>query len=542
MLHKIESFFRTSTRLKINILFFFAIIVYSWLAYTTIRVGSDDLRQLEASINFIHGYGFSILSIGESGSIITHKLLAWPYIYRILAVPFLLLTNLNIELSFILLLISSFAFLIYSIQFFIKNISLPYTITIRASFLFFSPFLIVPFKAMGASDMIALACLIISVAYFIVFFNNKGVNNKAIFLFFIFLSILPHIRYAYVPLSMSGILLYCITIFYNKNRFHKIHLVYILIVGTSLFFILTNEYFVSTSDRYVLSSTTKTAEDTFFWLKPFYAPFFNAFVPDYIIVSFGQKFTSLWLTIAPYVFLCMSICSFIIMGMLMYYYISNSRNFASLWKKEKLIETGLFVIIFSTLLFYVIIYRNHSYTYNEIISSKILYKNLSVVNRYFAPIYLSTLILALIYSIKKQSKFFAYLLIILCLFSVTHFIYMRTIYHPYSRDINMTIVNKPPGSYADSKKIGTIIKENRKDNLVYVINDVENVKANCRQITPILFARANGAIASHFKNTENISIRNKQEWYYITFADKEINNSKWKLAYKGSIYSLYKSK
>ena len=164
------------------------------------------------------------------------------------------------------------------------------------------------------------------------------------------------------------------------------------------------------------------------------------------------------------------------------------------------------------------------------------------VNRYFAPIHIATYLLAIYYLVKNNSRFFKILLFAAIGFGSLHFLYLRTVYHPFSRTANMDIVNNPPGSYQDNQTIGQIIKEERNNKLVYYSSQIVNEKGsvNYRQANPNLFALANGAIILN-PDSDLSSYNNAEESvFYSVFTEEVILDDKWQIEYQGKVYSLWK--
>jgi hypothetical protein len=246
-----------------------------------------------------------------------------------------------------------------------------------------------PIKYMGDSDMFALGFALLSLSFLIKHFNNES-NKIFIILFFITVALLPQIRYAYVPISLSLILLYFITSFFNNKCFNKWQLGLLVFPALSFLKTFTNPYFLGTADRYTNTSTETiqvVTEKAIIWLKPFYAPFFNSFYPDYILVSFGLKQPELWAKIAVYIFAGFAIASLGILIVVLLNYFGKKPSIKNLFKGDKISETGLLFIAFSTLAFFILIQYQYAYKFSEINSETILYKSLGVVNRYYAPIH-----------------------------------------------------------------------------------------------------------------------------------------------------------
>lgn len=524
-------------------LFAFAVLLYSYQVCTTSRIGSDDIVQLSTVAHFIDGDGFVVQSADDLNVIKSEKLLSWPYFYRLVAVPVMFITGSNVELTSLMLTIIAFAFLLLSIGYFIKNINLDKKKIILGLIFLFSAINTAPIKSMGSSDLFALGFSLLAIIFLLKVFNENE-KLKYTLLFFCTVALLPQIRYAYVPVSMGFMVLYFIVLFINKLSFSKKWLsLFVVIPIISLFYVITNPYFLGTSERYTATSVSPILEapETISWLKLFYAPFFNSFFPDYILVSFGQKFPMIWEKIVIPVFAVFAILSMVILVFVFLHYFKKTKNIASLFTKEKLPETSLMVLAFSTLALYLIIYRNMGYSKSQLLSPVVLYEKLAVVNRYFGPIHIASYLLAIMYIVKYNSRFFKLLIFASVLFGFSHFVYLRTVYHPFSRTTNMDIVNNPPGSYYDNQNIGKIIKESRAHKTVFYTSEITNAKGNVnyRQMSPNLFAMANGAVMLSADARLDAFDANKHHVYRSDFNTTEIDSDIWELVYSGNIYSLW---
>jgi hypothetical protein len=507
-------------------LFAFAVIIYSYQTLTTSRVGSDQMIQLATAANFIDGNGFVVQSAENLSDISSEKVLSWPYFYRLVALPVLFITGSNVELSYLILEIIAFGLLLFAIWYFIKNCNLENRNVILSFVFLFVAIPIAPVKYMADSDMFALGFALLALSFLIEALKDKK-RIKYIILFFISIAMLPQIRYAYVPVSIAFILLFFLVLYFNKSEFtKKWTFIFIIIPIISLIFVLTNPYFLGTAEKYTVTSTAQISqiEQPIAWIKPFYAPFFNSFFPDYILASFGQKAPELWAIIVLPVIAIFIISSLIILVFLLLNYFRRSKNISYLFSKEKLPETGLFVLVFSTMTLFLIIYRNFAYSKSQLLSATILYEKLAVVNRYFGPIHVAVYLLAIINIVKYNSKFFKLIIFVSVLFGLFHFAYLRTVYHPFNRTNNMDIVNNPPGSYNDAVEIGDIIKREKKTKSVFytslITNDKEDV--NYRQINPNLFALANGAIMLNYNANLDELQPEKQTIFYSGFNKNDL--------------------
>ena len=527
--------------------FLFAMLAYGYLNYTSARVGSDQMVQLGTAVNFLEGNGFSQLNASEIGQVEQTKVLAWPYFYRILAVPVLLITNKNVELSFLLLGVFSFGLLLLATAFFIQQMPIKKPRWLIGLLFILAPFMLNPFKYPADSDALALAFTLFGLAYlFRYFFTTQ--KTKDLLLFAICVALLPQIRHAYVPQAIAFILFFLLLTIVHRKKVKMADLLSLVLPLISLAIAFSSPYFQSLSGKYLADpeAIARITEGTRTFLPRFYAPFFNSFFPDYILVTFLQRFPALYEKTAVPVLSLFALVSLVIIFAILYFFFVKTeepKKLGSYFKYPKITETGLLFIAATHLVFYLFLYRSKFYFLEEILSPNLNYQSLAVVNRYFAPIHISIFILAVFYLIKYKHWFFKILVFSSLAFSLLHFTYLRTmVYHPTDRQANMDIVNLPEGSYNDIVKIGKLIKEEKKTKTTYFISGVEHGADNFRQIKPPIFAIANGAILLSPKadlkealGDESISV--------LFSAQKDVRPPmewNWDPLYEGRVYSLYK--
>ena len=84
------------------------------LIYSRHKISTDDITQLSTTVNFLNGFGFCIKYY--NGEYIIHQSVdSWPILYRIIAIPFILITN-NIEISAMLIKAFSYLFLFFTLH------------------------------------------------------------------------------------------------------------------------------------------------------------------------------------------------------------------------------------------------------------------------------------------------------------------------------------------------------------------------------------------------------------------------------------------
>jgi hypothetical protein len=208
------------------------------------------MMQYGSSVSFLEGDGFGSHKAMEVNDIKVTKLLAWPYFYRLIAIPVLLITQNNFESTFIILEVLSFAFLLISIKLLIIELIDSKRRNIILSYVFlFSAILITPLKHMRDIDMFTLGFTLMSLLflyrYFV--FGNKNIH---MFLFLLFIAILPQMRYAYIPISLALLFYFVILMFFNKVRVRFAHLMFLSMPLFSYVITFINPYFSDTSSKF----------------------------------------------------------------------------------------------------------------------------------------------------------------------------------------------------------------------------------------------------------------------------------------------------
>jgi hypothetical protein len=522
------------------ILFFLSVSIQAWTYFSHHRVGSDQMIQIGTAVGFLDEGKFNLeFARNIECDIEKRKIFEWPYFERILAVPILILTNKNPETTYLILKTVSFAFILFSLIFFLSTIYIARKRLLIALLIVFSSFALAPFKSLGDSDMFAVGFTFLALSFFLKHFQESK-NNKWIILFFLTIAILPQIRYAFIPASITLLGLYIITSFIHKKSFKIMHLIFISIPFLSLISIVSNSYFIKQSARNTAVIEIIKVDESIWWMKSFYAVFFNAFIPDYIIISFTQKFKVFYENSALFIFASFSLISIIILIYILYYYFKKQSSILKLFNYEKLPETILMIVLFSDLLFYIFLGRNSSGSLKELYSETIVYGKLAVMNRYFGLMHFLILFLSIIFIFKYKSKLFKGFIYTSIFFGTLHFFYLRTVYHPFDRKYNMNIVNSPAGSYYDIQQIGEILRYEKKQKKVYFAHDFGSSieEENFRQITPRLIAMANHVVLLNSLDGLNKEITKYNSIYYSSMGNNL--NQDWELVYKGNVYHLFK--
>jgi hypothetical protein len=542
----INKFITARFKIVLGIALVLSLAIYAHNAFSTTRAGSDQLYQLGAAVNYLEENGFSLLSSYDFENIERKTLDKWPRFYLVLAVPVLALTGKNVELSFLLIRVMSFLVFLLSFLYVIKNLDLRFKESISVLAGPILAILLVPVNYGGAADIFAISATLVSVVVlYRYWYENQSI--KYVLLYFLLIALLPQIRYAYVPIAIAMIFFFLLVHFFVEKKLqNQWHYLFVVLPICSLIYILSSSYFVQKSNKYLEAKTELPGliENSIVWLKPFYAPFFNSFFPDYILLNFLSRF-GFYDKVVLYTFALFILISLIILFALVKNYLSKIKGLKSLFAKGKFIETSLFFIIAANIAVYILIYRNSNFMLEDIQSGLIFKRSLAVANRYFVPIHVSVFLLAIIYIVNENSNILKSVLFASVLFGCLHYTYLRVIvYSPFDRAQNMDIVNLPEGSYNDMVAMSDIMRSYKIDGKVYFFSNVDSNNENFRQIKPGHFAVANGLIRVP-KDDLRIDKCNSSDKCILLQSisnTEDLSRDEWGLEYKGQIYSLYKYK
>lgn len=521
-------------KIDLKYFYFFSLSIFTLIVYSSIRPGADQLIQFGSALNFIDHGSFEYTYINENGEIIRNWVYDWPVFYRIYILPILLISGKNIEVTCIISMILSYFIFVLSLGFLLKRSNINQNNTVLKILLVAFPLSFVPIRYFSDIDLIALSFLFFAIGSVLeyTFYSNK--------IFYLILSVvltgfLPVVRYAYaVNCIVLTIIIIYVLLFIRKKSMR--YVVLLTIPVSSIMSLLWNPYFVNKSNAYTTEIHSVVQNETiYFWLKPFYAPIFNAFYPDYIIMSLLKKFPSLYEKFAVSTLTSFMIISLIIFVFIINLFIKQLKSLKNIFNPENRFSITMLIVLLSNLLFYVILYRNEYYTYNEIHNDIFMYKSLGVVSRYFGPIYLTFILFSISVYFLSRNKILKYLFLSSFVLGFLHFLYLRTVYHPFNREENMNIVNNPKGSYKDLMNINNIILEEKQP--VYFVDSISESNDNIRQLGPRNIARASGCLelkTTNVKKLKNLGIKK----YILAKRNSEFNDLEKGIIYIGTHYSL----
>lgn len=510
-----------------------------FIIFNRIRLGSDQLRQLGSSVNFLNGNGFSQANF-DGKEVFFSTVDDWPLFYRIFSIPFLMLFE-DLEFAYLSILVSSYIFLIISIHEIIKRIFFKKTNKKYALNLIFISiaFCLSPFRFGSEIDVFSMSFIFFLLVKVYDYFNN---GNKVIdlsLIFFLFF-VLVNSRYAYLPfvlLFLSFLLvLDLIQKSFLKNLLTKI--VGTLLILFNIVYLTQRPYFQKTSAMIVEASSAGNT----YW-SYFYSFGFNSLFPDYVVLNLFVKTFKFNLTNNYLIFvLPVFLISTALVSLLLTTASKRLKNM-----KDKFISLEILLLFAGFLNLINIIYIfgvSKSYSEKQIGSIySIMYSGLSVNNRYLILTFASFFILTVCYSTLSK-KIFQILIFMSILFGISHDIYLGFKYS-FSRAKNMSIVNYPTGSYNDCLEINKIISnENISPQNQLFIRCYPNDSLNFRQITPHKLVVASGVTMlngvyseKHFKFNDKV-LNKFEKIYYCDYKKNKYHVFKNKI-YEGRVYNLY---
>lgn len=512
-----------------------------FLIYSRHKISFDDLTQLSTVVNFLNGFGFCLKYY--DGEFITHHSVdSWPMLYRIIALPFVFVTE-NIEISAMLIKAFSYLFLFFTLNSFFSYLfteKKQANIALNICFLF-ATISIAPFNYGGVTDILSV-CLVLFCFLFLYKFYFLKNNPKYIVLFSLSILLLINLRYAYLPVVFF--ILLCVLFLEIKFKTFKssllIKLLFLSFIGLNLFFIITNNYFLNNT-RFVISSVL---EKSTIW-SYYYSIFFSPFYPDFIILNAINKFIIpqskvLYSFYATVVLFTVSIGYFI--------FINSYKRFINYKLKAFFLEGSLVFCVVINLISLFVPFGVFG-TYSEKNLTNVSYFTnalLATQDRYQLLASVSIFILLLYYALISDKKIFKYVLMSSFIFNLSHFVYLNTRYH-LSRYENMMIASLPMGSYNDCLKINSLIRFKEGKAVLFIENYNLNSELEQRQINPGKFAIAEGVtLFSNSKNTNKIVFRRKMNTFSfdkIVYCDLTLNSSKYSKGYRclylGDVYSLF---
>lgn len=243
-MENLKSFIKSN---YITILLSFGIAAQIHYVTSVPRLSSDNLEQLMSTQNWLtgNGHSFEHASPDDYSMSIFRLNGDWPPGFSILAIPLIKLEfnpiqifNIIGSIGVIICMIS--LWWIYSI------FSRKYAITSGQSlFIIFISFSYSLFRSSGATDIISLGILLLSIAYFLSNFNltlsNNKVSLKKIFLLSLLTSLTAWFRYAYLPISFFLVVVFIFATLKNKFVWKQgfLHLIFHCLLIFPLFFWIT---------------------------------------------------------------------------------------------------------------------------------------------------------------------------------------------------------------------------------------------------------------------------------------------------------------
>jgi hypothetical protein len=477
--------------------FIFAVSLFSYRIFIAERVGTDDLVQIGTAVNFIDGYGFVQLNGGANATVTRQFFYDWPYALRVIHVPLLLLTSKDVETTILLSKVFGFIVLLLGFASVIAASGIPNKQSVMVWVFFCSPLVYAPVRYMGAVDLLTLGGSLFALSC-LFFYFSEGRRVKHLVPFIICVALLPHCRYAYVPQTLMWLLLF-VVVSIAKGGVVRSHIVALGIAVLGLVTAMSNPYFSSTSSKSMSSNlVAETAESFLLPIVPSYAVFFNALIPDFMIIHAARKLLpDLSSGYVALMMLSFAIISMLLLARLAFQFLNRGWRMAPYLEGQKLLELLLVAFILCDLIFYLYLFRATSYTPDVVSSEQFSYKHLAVVNRYSAPMQVAALLLFLFYSELHRDRLLRMALVVSVLFGSVHLLYLSTVFDPLDRNLNMEKLNNPIGSYGDALMTGRLVREMKQEGMVYFIDEAKDVEGRYRQVTPWDMAKANAAVMVH---------------------------------------------
>ena len=507
-----------------------------FIIFNRIRLGSDQLRQLGSSVNFLTGNGFT-QSFFDGNIITLSSVDDWPLFYRVFCIPFLLLFK-NLEFVYLLVLLCSYILLILSINEIITRFFLNTNNKKAALNLIFISiaFCLSPFRFGSEIDIFSLSFVFfLQTKVYDYFKNGNKKIDLSLILFFLFLLI--NSRYAYLPFVLMFLAFLLVLDLaqksLNKNLLIKTSGVFLILVN--IFYLTQSAYFQKTTSMI----TDSSASGNTYW-SYFYSFGFNSLFPDYVVLNLIVKtlkfdLSNYYLLFVIPVFLTSIFLVCLIIKTALERFKKGDSDFISL--ELLLVFSGSF-----NLLNMIYIFGSFK-TYNkEQVDSiySIMYSGLSVNNRYLILTFASFFILMVCYSFFSK-KIFPVLIFMSVVFGVTHDAYLGFKYH-FSRNKNMDFINNPKGSYSDCIEINKIIsKESIIPQKQLFVQCYPNDSLNFRQITPHKLVVSSGITLFTGENSIKHYNFNPKLFEKIYFCDYKYNKKhdfKNKI-FEGNVYNLY---
>lgn len=506
--------------------------------FTRIRVGSDQFNQLATARNFLNNKGF-VLSYFDGNQIYDVFLWRWPYLYRVISLPFLLIFK-NPEISFLMIRVLAIFFLIFSLSKIFKILFCSKGLASAINYVFLSvAFCSAPFGYGSEIDLISAALFLLLISYSYDYFVKSN-NKKSIFILFILSILIINSRYAYLPIILLYGLFFIAIDLYKKTFLSSIIIKSILaiIISLNVYILISNPYFSSSVETIIDISSSGLS----LW-SIYYSILINAFFPDITLISFLFKFFG-QTVLNNYLFF---VVFYFGLSLFLFIYLVIITKKTKFKKEKKNLITLILIAGGSNLISLFFVFGLDAVIPFSVINNIELlkYESLSSTNRYLVLFYISTYIIVLYFLIEHRKTLLKVLLFSSIIFGLCHSIYLSNIYS-FSRVENMNVANNPSGSYKDCQEMNEffILESDAFYKQLFEINS-----DNYRQINPTFFAKANGLVIFKEKPESDITTKknnlseNFRKIYYCDFTkNHDFNKNIYKCVYLGEYYSLYLNK
>jgi len=205
-----------NTRLAANIAFITAFFSKLIILYNYNAIGYDESMQVAGAVNILKGHGNSLprVNVMDFTHVQYTTITEWPPLYSYLLVPFLKVTNFNIELSCYLVDVISIMVFIFFLRELIKQMSVPYIF--QFFFLIYFAFYVRNyFTSSFPTDLLAAGFFMGALNFFLLYLKNSDIRQLLLMILFILLA--SYTRYMYMPLAFIFPLMLIWNGFIKKN-------------------------------------------------------------------------------------------------------------------------------------------------------------------------------------------------------------------------------------------------------------------------------------------------------------------------------------
>ncbi|MAJ05449.1 MAG: hypothetical protein CL827_01125 [Crocinitomicaceae bacterium] len=513
------------------------------MIYTRSFPGTDQLNQFGSSVNFLNGFGF-VTKYFDGENLFVRPVNNWPIFYSLFSSLLLFFTK-NTVFTFMISTLFSKVFLsvvVYKLykSIFTDNYNFAFNIFITVIALSLAPI------GYGSDiDIITASSFLLSLLFLHkYYFVTRSV--KSLFFFFLIITAICHMRYAYLPKVALYLLFVFIYDLHVKNFKNQLFLKILLssIVILNIITIYYGEYFQKTTEDILLYDSANLERESFWHLL--YAPLANSFFPDFIVFNFLHKVLGDLVNNHYIIFVLIMMGLSVSIFYLLLKAIITSVKFKKI-SASNFILVFLFLFIFINLIVLFLVYGpSEVYPKKQINNTyQLSYDGLAIVNRYLILLHLSVFTLALHYAINKNVFYFKTLVTLAVFFGFLHFIYLNSIYS-HDRKKNLFLLSKPEGVLIDCNAINNIFTESYEKNVLFCpLYTIDSMIS--RQVSPIEIAKSNGLVI--FTKLANLhifesSLTDFESVYYCHYSGNAsfYKKNKHDIVYKGNIYTLYKKK